>query len=236
MTSPPAAAAPFEAVIFDFHSTLIDQGPGREWLEHGWECAGLESTPREALGEAESARIADALDHIWDDAREIDPDSDRDLDATRHRAVFDELVRRMGGIDDRLSDALYETFTSGWTAYDDAAPVLSVLKGAGIRTALLSNIGIDIRDVLSRTGLAPSLDVVALSCELGLTKPQPEVFLETLDLLGAAAERTLMVGDKWQDDGGAAGVGIRTLILPATSGPSHGLDAVTRLVGIAGPS
>ena len=230
MTSAPVAA-PFEAVIFDFHSTLIDQGPGSEWLALAWEHADRSSDPEAELGEAEVARLADALDHIWDAAREIDPDSERDLNPERHRAVFDELVRRMGGVDADLSAALYATFTSGWTAYDDAVPVLRALKGAGLRTALLSNIGIDIRDVLERTGLAPLIDVVSLSCEHRLTKPMPTVFLATLEMLGTSPERTLMVGDKWQDDGGAAGVGIRTLILPPTTGPVHGLELVTRLVG-----
>lgn len=39
-----------------------------------------------------------------------------------------------------------------------------------------------------------------------------------------------MVGDSWRDDAGAAALGIRTLLLPRTTGPVHGLDAVLRLV------
>ena len=40
-----------------------------------------------------------------------------------------------------------------------------------------------------------------------------------------------MVGDSVEDDGGAAHVGMRTLILPRTAGPTHGLEQVLRLVG-----
>ncbi len=40
-----------------------------------------------------------------------------------------------------------------------------------------------------------------------------------------------MVGDSWQDDAGAAAIGVRTLVLPRTDGPEHGLDLVLRLVG-----
>lgn len=234
-TTPALPGVPIDAVIFDLHGTLIDQGSGRVWLEAAWRRSGRDETPASALGAEETSRLARALERIWDDAREIDPSSERDLDPTRHRAVFDDLVRRIGGIDPQLSTALYATFTSGWTAYDDAASVLGELKAAGVQTALLSNIGIDIREVLERTGLSAYIDVVALSCELRATKPQPAVFLKTLVLLGSAPDRTLMVGDKWQDDGGAAGVGIRTLILPATRGPSHGLEVVTRLVGVTAP-
>jgi FMN phosphatase YigB (HAD superfamily) len=39
-----------------------------------------------------------------------------------------------------------------------------------------------------------------------------------------------MVGDNPHDDAGAALLGIRTLLLPRTSGPRHGLDVVLRLV------
>jgi hypothetical protein len=38
------------------------------------------------------------------------------------------------------------------------------------------------------------------------------------------------VGDAWRDDAGAAALGIRTLILPRTDDPSHGLELVLRLV------
>ena len=54
-----------------------------------------------------------------------------------------------------------------------------------------------------------------------------------LEQLGVPAGRALMVGDSWQDDAGAAALGVRTLILPRTEGPVHGLAAVLRLVGLA---
>jgi len=39
-----------------------------------------------------------------------------------------------------------------------------------------------------------------------------------------------MVGDSGRDDSGGTALGIRTLILPRTSGPVHGLGAVVSLV------
>jgi FMN phosphatase YigB (HAD superfamily) len=43
-----------------------------------------------------------------------------------------------------------------------------------------------------------------------------------------------MVGDSPDDDTGAARLGVRTLILPRTRGPVHGLEVVLRLVGGGG--
>jgi FMN phosphatase YigB (HAD superfamily) len=40
-----------------------------------------------------------------------------------------------------------------------------------------------------------------------------------------------MVGDTVDDDGAAAHLGMRTLILPRTRGTTHGLEQVLRLVG-----
>jgi HAD superfamily hydrolase (TIGR01509 family) len=228
--TPPLPAVPFDAVLFDLHSTLVDQGSGRAWLDLAWQHAGRDGDPAVSCGEAEVARLAGLLQHIWEDARDVDPSSDRDLDPARHRAVFEQLVRRMGGIDPDLAASLYATLTDGWTAYDDALPVLHDLRHAGIRTALLSNVGIDIRSVLDRTGLSAILDGVVLSCEIGVTKPKPAAFLRALEVAGSRPERTLMVGDSWSQDGAAAQVGIRTLILPRTVGPVHGLSAVRALV------
>ncbi|MFZ4756498.1 MAG: HAD hydrolase-like protein, partial [Miltoncostaeaceae bacterium] len=51
-----------------------------------------------------------------------------------------------------------------------------------------------------------------------------------LSALDLDAANVLMVGDNANDDGGGASLGLRTLILPRTSGRVHGLDSVVRLV------
>ncbi len=59
------------------------------------------------------------------------------------------------------------------------------------------------------------------------------MFTLALDTLGVSPGDALMVGDRASNDGGAAAVGITTLILP--SPPEHleqrGLDCVLRVVG-----
>lgn len=55
--------------------------------------------------------------------------------------------------------------------------------------------------------------------------------MHALKRLGLHAGEVLMVGDNWRADAGAAALGIRTLILPRTTGTTHGLGAVLRLVG-----
>ncbi|GAB2684017.1 HAD family hydrolase [Thalassiella azotivora] len=223
--------APVEGVLFDFHSTLVDQGDGAAWLRLAWQHAGRDGEPAAALGAGTAAELAGYVDRIWEHAREVDPHSRRDLGPAEHRGVFDTLVGAVEAIDADLAHSLYEVMLETWIPYDDAVPVLQALRDKGIRTALVSNIGTDVRAVLDRAGLGTLLDAVVLSYEVGTVKPQPDIFRRALELLDVAPERALMVGDSWKDDAGAAALGIRTLILPRTSGASHGLDQVLRLVG-----
>jgi len=212
---------PIRAVLLDFHSTLVDQGDAGVWLDAALAHAGV------AISDAEREEVATRLDDVWTHAREIDPHSGRDHSAQAHADVFHDVMR--GHVDDGLREALYAVMLDMWHAYDDAAPLLDALRARGVRTAVLSNIGVDIRPLLEREGLR--VDAVILSCEVGAVKPQPEIFAAAIEALGCSAEETLMVGDSWKDDAGAAELGIRTLILPRTRGPIHGLDAVLRMVG-----
>ncbi len=54
-------------------------------------------------------------------------------------------------------------------------------------------------------------------------KPNREIFQKALEAVGVPAANALMVGDSPQHDSGAASIGIRTLLLPRTTGPRRGL-------------
>jgi HAD superfamily hydrolase (TIGR01509 family) len=218
-------------VLFDFHSTLVDQGDPHAWLELAWQHAGRRGGVRESLGAEGADRLAAWVNRIWDHVREVDPDNERDLSPARHRQVYDALMDRVPGVDAELSAALYEVMLETWVPYDDALPTLRALKARGLKLALISNIGIDVRGLLARGGMSGLLDVVILSCEVGAVKPDRTIFQLALDSLGVPASRALMVGDDAHDDAGAVRLGIRTLLLPRTHGVEHGLGLVLRLVG-----
>lgn len=223
-------SAPIRAVLFDLHQTLVDGGDTQRWLDLAWRHLDRPGRPQLRDG-VPTSELATWLDDVWQHAALIDPAADRDLDGDAHRRVFVDTVAAAPGTDPELTAALYTTLPDALTAYDDARPVLEALVEHRVRTAVLSNIGFDVRPMLERSGLLPLLDAVVLSFEVGAVKPDPTIFRLALDRLDAAPERTLMVGDNWRDDGGAAALGIRTLVLPRTRGPIHGLAAVQRLVG-----
>lgn len=229
-------APPITAVLFDFHLTLVDAGDAAGWLEAGWTAAGRGDDPATGLGAEGAAEAAAFLDRIWEHARELDPRNERDTDPRRHRAVFETTVASCPGIDPDLADGLYRTMADRWEPYADTIPVLTELRRCGVRTAVVSNVGFDVTGRLAETGIAPLVDAVLMSFAVGSVKPDPGIFEQALDRLGVAPEESLMVGDSWRDDGGAAGRGIRTLLLPRTTGPVHGLGAVLGLVASLAPS
>ncbi|MCB0915457.1 MAG: HAD family hydrolase [Actinobacteria bacterium] len=220
------------AVLFDFHTTLVDGGDPRSWIAEAVTLSGAAAPLR--LDAA-----ADFLDRIWEHAGDLDPDSTRDLNPIDHRRVFDLLMERARveeGIDisEALADELYRTMPDQWRPYADTRGVLACLRAGGIRTALISNVGIEIFPILDREDLAELLDSVVLSCHVGAVKPDPAIFDYAVRSLGVSPAECLMVGDSPDADAGAARLGIRTLLLPRTRGPEHGLSIVCRMLGLPG--
>lgn len=215
---------PIDTVIFDFHTTLVDQGDSARWLVDALGRTGRTMAPDR------TASLVAVLDVLWDRARDVDPDSRRDFSAAGHRQVFDDLIAAVPGVDPALADALYDTVTDQWRAYSDSVPMLAALHQAGVATVVLSNTGIDIRQVVRREGFEPFLDGLVQSYEVGAVKPDPAIFRAALAAVDAQPGASLMVGDSAAHDSGGVDLGIRTLLLPRTRGDSHGLGTVLGVV------
>jgi FMN phosphatase YigB (HAD superfamily) len=224
------ASVPIEGVIFDLHHTLVDPGEPEAWLELAWQRLNRPAAPAETVEPELLDTIYDVLDRVWELAHEVDPTSRRDLDPETHERVFHAVLSGVPGVDGDLAAALYETLLDTWSPYDDALPVLRALRRRSCPVAVSSNVGIDIRPMLERTGIRRLVAGLALSYEVGAVKPDSAIFIRALDFIGVQADRALMVGDSFRDDAAAAALGIRTLILPRTRRRTHGLDSVLRLV------
>ncbi|MDO4706825.1 MAG: YjjG family noncanonical pyrimidine nucleotidase [Porphyromonadaceae bacterium] len=93
-----------------------------------------------------------------------------------------------------------------------ALETLRYLKGR-YRICILSNGFASVQyDKLERSGLMPYVDAVVLSDEVGVHKPDPEIFRIALERMGCVAEESLMIGDSYVSDiVGASGSGIRSI-------------------------
>ncbi len=190
------------------------------WLEIACKNVGLDPV--------EYAEIVPKLNSIVEFARIEDPDHHRDLSQSANEEIFTRLLRDF--TDEPLASALYSTMTESWFVYEDTLPVLDALREQGITTAIVSNMALNLNEILTRMGIPDCVDHVFYSAQLGYVKPNPEIFLAVAEVIGIGPKDLLMVGDNALDDGGAGAVGIRTLILPRTTGPIHGLATVLGVV------
>jgi putative hydrolase of the HAD superfamily len=156
----------------------------------------------------------------------------------RHRQAYDadlsaaEYWRRVlaesrpgAGAPDAVDLAwLIETDIASWSVYHEEVWALAAgFRRAGGRTAFLSNSGPEVMArVRARWPLEGLFDVVIISCEVGLSKPDPRIYQLCLDRLGLRAPEALFVDDRADNIEGAARVGLRTLQF-------EGTDALARL-------
>ncbi len=82
----------------------------------------------------------------------------------------------------------------------DVVPTLHELLDAGYRLGVIANQPSQVRAAMERDGLVGFFEVWGVSDDLGLHKPDPALFLRTLELAGVAGERTVMVGDRLDYD------------------------------------
>jgi putative hydrolase of the HAD superfamily len=100
------------------------------------------------------------------------------------------------------------------TAYPDAVPALTALRGRGLRLVAVSNWDCSLGTVLEGCGLAELLDSAISSAEAGAPKPDPAIFSAALEVVGCEPGEALHVGDTREEDVvGARAAGIRALLL-----------------------
>lgn len=227
-------------MLFDFHGTLAQVEDPVTWvLAAAAECGVTLQRPRATAladrlltagraGGPLPTRVPPHLAEVW---------ADRDLYAHAHRAAYTGLAATVDAGVAGLADALYDRLLrpEGWLPYTDTAETLRALRAAGVRVAVVSNIGFDIRPLFSAWGMADLIDAYALSYEVGRCKPDPGIFLRACGMLGVDPERALMVGDT-PADAGAVRAGCPALVLPAAdAGRANGLTAVLDLAGAPQP-
>ena len=94
----------------------------------------------------------------------------------------------------------------------DVMTLLQELKTGGMRLAMLSNCSSEEVMAIRQSRLCSFFDTIVLSYEIGLSKPDPLIYMKILDELHLAAEKCLYVGDGGSNElEGARAVGIATV-------------------------
>lgn len=217
---------PVRAVLFDFSGTLF-------------QIASYADRIRAALGRpvggAEMDRLLDGLESGLADPEVVRAQPGRDVSSTAHRHAFTTWYASVPELAP-YADALYDQLRAPahWVPYADAGATLEALRDAGIALGVVSDVGWDLRPTFAHHGLDHHFSAWVHSYAYDTEKPDPVLFGHACDALGVDPAETLMVGDHPAKDGGAAGTGLRSYVLPAGAAPGahRGLDAVLRLAGV----
>jgi len=105
----------------------------------------------------------------------------------------------------RFEDTYAPAFFANVRLFDDVLPLVTAATAAGIPLGLLTNSASDYTQrKLETAGLEGVFAVVATRDTLGFGKPDPRAFRHACELLGAAPNETLYVGDHVEIDAIAA--------------------------------
>jgi putative hydrolase of the HAD superfamily len=86
--------------------------------------------------------------------------------------------------------------------------LLAELHAGGTRVALLSNAGFDFSDPFRHSPMAAYFEAMFVSAELGLIKPDPEIYRVTARELGIALEQMVFIDNKKINVDAATALGV----------------------------
>jgi HAD superfamily hydrolase (TIGR01549 family) len=101
----------------------------------------------------------------------------------------------------RVSTLYREAYRQSWRAADGAVELLTVLRGHGLKTGIISNNLVEEQmEKLRVCNLEHLIDSLTISEEAGVAKPDPRIFQIALDRLGCLPNQVVMIGDAWEND------------------------------------
>lgn len=134
-----------------------------------------------------------------------------------------------------LTQFWFDQFGRHAVAFPDAENVLKELSRQNYKLAVVSNGGHATRlSILDGLGFSHYFDEIISSEKVGLSKPRPEIFLHTSQLLNVQPEECLFIGDHPINDvQGAHGAGMHAILLEGFHKPTieiqHKIQKLTQI-------
>ena len=134
-------------------------------------------------------------------------------------------------------DDLIETDVLMWTSLNEEMLCwVIVLQEEGIKTAILSNMGEDVLAYMRQEfGWLAHFQHLTWSCELGICKPDPAIYLHTCEKLKVEPQKALFLDDKPENITAAAAVGLNAIQFENIEKLRHDLEARGLQAGLPVP-
>jgi putative hydrolase of the HAD superfamily len=193
-----ASVTRLRAVVFDLFGTLVPEFPLSAWT-------GMFEGMAAAVGADPSAFRRD-----WEETV-VERQTGGFADVGSN---LREICRRLGlhPSDEGVAGALEvraELYGTWFRPQPGAVETLRWLREQGYGSALVSMCAPDAPRLWAASPLSGLVDVLVFSCEVGLRKPDPAIYLAASDRLGIVPAECLYVGDgSYRELSGAAAVGM----------------------------
>ena len=186
-------------VLFDLDGTLYD----RDFLVR-------------ALAERQYQAFVRELQHV-DQSRYVDRLIELDDHGYQPKSdVYSTLVQEFGlspSLEQRLESHFWSDYETYCNLSEDTSDTLKALRHQGKRLGIITNGKSERqRAKIDALGIGDLFDVILVSEEIGLRKPDPRIFLLAVEKCGAVPRETIYVGDNPQADiEGAHNAGLRAV-------------------------
>ncbi len=168
------------AVIFDMFETLVTLFDGRAYL-------------RDSMAKDAGIPVK-CFTELWERDEE-----ERTLGGITTEENLFRIFQYYGCRDDTVKRIIEKRIRRGEDVFchphPEVFPMLRELKKRGLRLALISNAYSDEAQWIRQSAFLEYFDVMCLSCEEGLQKPETAIFRKCLNRLGVEADQCLYVGD-----------------------------------------
>ncbi len=197
----------FRAILFDVGSVLVQD---------------TDTSYRDAWAE----RLDVSPDTLGDLVFASDVAARAAVGEASYQAVWEHVAEELG-LDAETLAQLERDFWRGDQVDETLAGFLRSLRGDYI-TGLLSNAWPNARQRFTEEfGLADAVDVMIISAEVGVCKPDPRIYEMALERVGVAAETVIFLDDLIENVIAAKALGICALHYQTTP---RAMAAITRLL------
>lgn len=113
---------------------------------------------------------------------------------------WNDILKHIAALLDRSEkcesiDSFIDEWDKNQTLNQDIVRLIESLRSSGYAIGLLSNYASGLRDRLNKQGIALHFDVIGISSEMGVMKPQPEAFFKFCDMLDVRPHELVFIDD-----------------------------------------
>ena len=192
-----------KAIIFDFFGTLVHNFSLLEHERVLSEMAKVLSIPRNDFAQIWVATFSNRATGVFRTVEENIEYACRALDCR----VIAAKIKAAGDIRRRY-------YQHTLTPRRGVLSVLAQLRAEGYKIGLISDCSSELPDVWSSTPFASLVDAPVFSCQVGVRKPDPKIYLFACQQLDVKPQDCLYIGDgSSRELTGAAAVGMKALLL-----------------------